>query len=47
MDFTRKDSDGTDTVFRLGLGVGQLPGLFTTVAAGGTGALAWWLNSMD
>ncbi len=47
MDFSKGFPDGTDTVFRLGLGIGELPGLFTTAAAGGAGAIAWWLNSMD
>lgn len=47
IDFTEAYPDGTDTVFKLGLGLGELPGLFTTAAAGGAGAVAWWLNQMD
>ncbi|MFO8184599.1 MAG: hypothetical protein R6U39_10560 [Candidatus Aegiribacteria sp.] len=47
IDFTEAYPDGTDTVFRLGLGLGELPGLYTTAAAGGAGAVAWWLNQMD
>jgi hypothetical protein len=46
-DFTEAYPEGTDTVFRLGLGLGELPGLYTTAAAGGAGAVAWWLNQMD
>ena len=46
-DFTESYDEGTDTVFRLGLGLGQLPGLYTTAAAGGAGAVAYMLSRID
>jgi len=47
VDVTRNFNNDYDTVLRLGIDFGSIPGLCMTAAAGTAGAVASWLNSMD
>jgi hypothetical protein len=47
LDATESYPDGTDTVLRLGLSLGRMPGLCATAAAGTAGAVAWWMSDTD
>jgi len=47
VDMTETFNNDYDTVLRLGIDLGSIPGLCMTTAAGTAGVVASWLNSMD
>ncbi|MBN2586928.1 MAG: hypothetical protein JXR55_06515 [Candidatus Fermentibacteraceae bacterium] len=47
LDATESLPEGTDTVLRLGLGIGGEPGLYTSAAASVAGLIAWRVSEMD
>lgn len=47
LDLTSAFPEGRDAVVRLGVGIGSLPGLCMSAAAGAAGAVAYWLSGMD
>jgi len=47
VDITEGFGGETETVVRIGLGLGQVPGLAATGAASAAGAIAYWKNQMD
>jgi hypothetical protein len=47
LDLTKAFPEGHETVLRLGLSFGSLPGLSLTTVTAAAGSVAWWLDQMD